>query len=76
MFASRSLREDVAILKLLLARVGDYLEPTEAFTSCCLGLGSEKALFPFNSTEQKSYVVEEERLYGCFSPYGSPSLLL
>jgi hypothetical protein len=58
--ASRPLREEVASLKLLLARVGDSLELSDACAS-----GGQ-------STEQKSSVVEEEHLFGCFSPRGNP----
>jgi hypothetical protein len=58
------------MLKLLLARVGVPLELTESCTSGVLGLVSAKALFPFNSIEHKSSVVEEEHPYGssCSSP--------
>jgi hypothetical protein len=65
--ASRPLREEVAALKLLLARVGDSLELTGG-----LGHTPVQALFPLDSTEQESSVVEEEHLYGCISPRGSP----
>jgi hypothetical protein len=65
--ASRPLREEVAALKLLLARVGDSLEPTGG-----LGHAPVQASFPLDSTAQKSFVVEEEHLYGCISPRGSP----
>jgi hypothetical protein len=51
----------VATLKLLLARVGGGL-----------GLTHEQDSFPLDSSEQKSSVVEEKHLYGCFSPRGSP----
>jgi hypothetical protein len=63
--ASRPLREEVAALKLLLARVGDSLEGG-------LGLTPMQASFPLDSSEQKSSVVEEEHLYSCISPRGSP----
>jgi hypothetical protein len=65
--ASRPLREEVAALKLLLARVGDSLELTGG-----LGHAPVQASFLLDSTEQKSSVVEEEHLYGCISPRGSP----
>jgi hypothetical protein len=64
--ASRPLHEEVAMLKLLLARIGVPLELTESCTFVGLGLVSAKALFPFDSIEQKSSVVEEEH------PYRSP----
>jgi hypothetical protein len=68
--ASRPLREEVAALKLLFPRVGDSFEPIEA---CPFdGLGIAKAQASVDSSEQKSSVVEEEHLYGCFSPR-SPS---
>ena len=71
--ASRPLREEVAALKLVLARVGDSLESTEACTSGGLGIApTEEASLPLDSIEQKSSVVEEEHTYGCFSPRGSP----
>jgi hypothetical protein len=63
--ASRPLREEVAALKLLLARVGDSLEGG-------LGLTPMQASFPLDSSEQKSSVVEEEHLYSCISPRDSP----
>jgi hypothetical protein len=31
-----------------------------------------QATLPLDSTDRKLSVVEEEQLYGCFSPYGSP----
>jgi hypothetical protein len=65
--ASCPLREEVAALKLLLARVGESSELTGG-----LGLTPVQALLPLDSTEQKSSVVEEEYLYGCISPRGSP----
>jgi hypothetical protein len=68
---SRPLRDEVAALKLLLARIGDSLGSLEACTSRGLGLTPSLASFPLDSTEQKSSVVEEEHLYGCFSPHGS-----
>jgi hypothetical protein len=71
---SRPLREEVAALKLLLARVGDSLEPTEACTSVGLELAHVQASFPLDSIEQKSPVVAEEHLYGCISPRRSPCL--
>jgi hypothetical protein len=51
---------------LLLARVGDSLEPTEACTSN--GLAPKQASFPLDSTLQKSSLVVEDYLYGCISP--------
>jgi hypothetical protein len=63
--ASRPLREEVATLKLLLARVGECSELTDG-----LGLAPVQALLPLDPTE--SSVVEEEYLYGCISPRGSP----
>lgn len=70
--ASRPLREEVAALKLLLARVGDSLQPTEECASGGVGLTPAQVLFPLDSTEQKSSVVEEALHFGCFSPHGSP----
>jgi hypothetical protein len=64
--ASRPLREEVATLKLLLAHVGESSELTGG-----LGLIPVQASPPLDSTE-KSSVVEEEHLYGCISPRGSP----
>ena len=64
--ASRPLREEVASLKLLLARVGVSLEPADACSS-----GGGPATVLLGSTEQKSLVVEEEDLYSCFSSHGS-----
>jgi hypothetical protein len=61
--ALRPLREEVESLKLLLAHDGVSLEPIEACSSGGLELGS---------AEMKSSLVEEEHLYGCFSPRGSP----
>jgi hypothetical protein len=72
--ATRPLREEVAMLKLLLAHVGDSLEPVETCTSDGMELASAQASFLFDSIEQKSYVVEEKQLYGCLSPCGSPCL--
>jgi hypothetical protein len=73
---SRPLRDEEVALKLLLARIGDSLGSSEACTSRGLGLTPSLASFLLDSTEQKSSVVEEEHLYGCFSPHGSlrPSL--
>jgi hypothetical protein len=68
---SRPLRDEVASLKLLLVRIGDSLGSSEACTSCGLGLAPSLASFPLDSTEQKSFMVEEEHLYGCFSPHSS-----
>jgi hypothetical protein len=72
--ASRPLYEEVAALKLLLERVGDSLESSEGFTHGGLGPISAQASIPHDFTEQKSYVVEEAHIYGCFSPCGSPCL--
>jgi hypothetical protein len=74
--ASRPLYEEVAALKLLLERVGDSLESSEGFTHGGLGPVSAQASIPHDFTEQKSYVVEEAHIYGCFSLCGShcPSL--
>jgi hypothetical protein len=69
---SHPLREEVAALKLLLARAGDSLEPTEACTSGVLGIALAQASLPLDSTQQKPSVVEEEHLHGCFSPRGCP----
>jgi hypothetical protein len=70
--ASRPLREEVATLKLLLARAGDSVEPTEECTSGGLGVAPKRASIPLESTLQNSSVVEEDHLYGCISPRGSP----
>jgi hypothetical protein len=56
--ASRPLREEVANLKLLLARVGVSFETTEACSSGGQELATVEALFPLGSTEPKSSVVE------------------
>jgi hypothetical protein len=72
---TRPLREEVAALKLLFAHVGDSLEPSEACTSGDLGLAPMQALFLLDSIEQKSSMVKEEHLHGCFSPRGSPCTL-
>jgi hypothetical protein len=70
----RPLREEVATLKLLLMRVGDPLEPTEACTST--GVRPESS-FPIDSFEQKLPMVEEEHLYGCISPrVGAGSMIM
>jgi hypothetical protein len=69
---SRPLREEVAALKLLLVRAGDSLEPTEACTSGVIGISLAQASLLLDSTQQKSSVVEEEHLHGCFSPRGCP----
>jgi hypothetical protein len=58
----------VATLKLLLAHAGVSLEPAQADG---LGLAPVQAACPFVSAEQKSSVVEEDHLHGCFSPRGS-----
>jgi hypothetical protein len=63
----------VAALKLLLARVGDSLDQSEACTSSGLGLAPVQASFPLDSIEENLSVVEEEHLYGCISPRGSPN---
>jgi hypothetical protein len=63
--ASRPLREEVAALKLLLVRVGDSLDGG-------LGRTPMQATFPLDSSEQKSFVVEEEHLYSCISSRGCP----
>jgi hypothetical protein len=63
--ATRPLREEVEALKLLLARVGDSLEGG-------LGLTPMQASFLLDSSKQKSSLVEEEHLYSCISPCGSP----
>jgi hypothetical protein len=68
---SRPLREEVAALKLLLVHAGVSLEPTRARTVDGLGLAPAQASCPLDSTKQKSSVVEEEQLHGCFSPRGS-----
>jgi hypothetical protein len=70
--ASRPLREEVARLRLLLAHVGDSLERTEAYSSSGKELTTMQASLPLGSVEQMSSVVEEEDIYGCFSPRGSP----
>jgi hypothetical protein len=53
---SRPLREEVASLKLLLARVGVSLEPTETCSSGTQELVATS--FPLGSAEPKSSVVE------------------
>jgi hypothetical protein len=70
--ASRPLRAELEMLKLLLLRAGDSLEPKNACTSGGPELSLAQALFPHDSTEQKSSVVEKDDLYGCISPHGSP----
>jgi hypothetical protein len=72
--ASRPLREELATLKLLLARAGDSSEPMKSCTSSGPQLAHAEASFLHESTEQKSSVVEEDHLYGCISPCGSPCL--
>jgi hypothetical protein len=57
-----------------LARVAVSLEPTEACPSDGLGLTKAHAPFVLDCSEHMSYVVEEEHLYGCFSPRGPSSL--
>jgi hypothetical protein len=72
--ASRPLCEELATLKLLLARIGDSSEPVKACTSSGPQLAPAQASFPHDCTEQKSLVVEEDHLYGCISPCGRPCL--
>jgi hypothetical protein len=72
---SRPLREEVAALKLLLARVGHSFEPVVVCSSDGLELANAQVLVPLDSSEQKSSVVEEEQLYGSFSPCGQSPLL-
>jgi hypothetical protein len=72
--ACRPLREEVATLKLLLARVGDSLERTKACTSGGPGLLPAQASFPHDSIEQKSSMDKEDHLYGCISLRGSSCL--
>jgi hypothetical protein len=74
--ASHPLREELATLKLLLARVGDSSEPTKACNYGGPELAPVQVSFLHDSTEQKSSVVEEDHLYGCISPCGSPCLPL
>jgi hypothetical protein len=64
----------VATLKLLLARVGASLDPTEAWTPGGLELSPTWASFSHDSTEQKSSMVYEDHLYGYISPRGSSCL--
>jgi hypothetical protein len=56
--ASRPLHEEVARLKLLLARIGVSLEPTEACSSGGQELATVQALCSLDSAEPKSSVVE------------------
>jgi hypothetical protein len=56
--ASLPLCEEVATLKLLLARIGDSLESILHVLA--------KASIPYESTDQKSSVVEEAHIYGFF----------
>lgn len=75
--AFRPLREEMAALKLLLARVGVSLEPAGTCPSYGLGLTNAWASTALDSSVQMSsvvQVVEEEHLYGCFSPRGQSSL--
>jgi hypothetical protein len=51
--ASRLLCEEVASLKLLLARVGIFLEPTDAWSSGGHELSTVQASLPLGSVEQK-----------------------
>jgi hypothetical protein len=60
---------------LLLARVGDSLDPTEAWTPGGLELSPTWASFLHDSTEQKSSMVYEDHLYGYISPCGISYLL-
>jgi hypothetical protein len=69
--ASRPLCEKVASIKLLLAHVGVSLEPTQARIADGLGVTPVQASCPLDSSEQKSSMVEEGHLHGCFSPHGS-----
>jgi hypothetical protein len=69
--APRPICEEVAALKLLLACIGDSLEPSEACTSGDLGLALTQASLPVDSIEHKSSVVEEEHLHGCYSQWKS-----
>jgi hypothetical protein len=62
----------VARLKLLLARIGVSLEPTEACSSGGQELATMQDSVPLDSAMQKSFVVDEEHLYSSFSPRGSP----
>lgn len=68
---SRPLREEVATLKLLLAGVDGPSHPAKACDSDGLGLTQGEDLFPLDSAEEQSSVVEEALHYGCFSPRGS-----
>lgn len=68
--ATCSLREEVAALRLLLARGAVSLEPTEVCPSDGMGLAKAQDSVAFASSEQKSSVVEEEQLYGCLCPNG------
>ncbi|KAK1601703.1 hypothetical protein QYE76_018397 [Lolium multiflorum] len=70
--ALRPLLEEVESLKLLLAHGGVSLEPIEACSSGGLDLATAQVLFPLGSAETKSSLVEEQHLYSCFSPRGSP----
>jgi hypothetical protein len=49
--AAHSLREEVSRLKLLLAHVGDSLEPTKASPSNGLALAKAQALVTLDSSE-------------------------
>jgi hypothetical protein len=55
--ASRLLHEEMAMLKLLLARAGDSSEPTKACTSGGPELAPVQASFQHDSTEQKRKMV-------------------
>ncbi|KAK1617757.1 hypothetical protein QYE76_023274 [Lolium multiflorum] len=56
--ASRPLHEEVASLKLMLARVGVSLEPPEACSSDGQEIATVQALFPLGSAGLNSSVVE------------------
>jgi hypothetical protein len=71
---SRPLREELATLKLMLARAGDSSESAKACTSSGPQLAPAQASLPHDCTEQKSLVIDEDHLYGCISPCGSPCL--
>jgi hypothetical protein len=72
--ASRPLREELATLKLMLARAGDSSELAKACTFSGPQLAPSQASLPHDCTEQKSLVIDEDHLYGCISPCGSPCL--
>jgi hypothetical protein len=70
--APRPFHVEVATLKFLLARVSDSLEPTEACSSGGPGITPAQSSLPLETSEQKSYMVEEEHLCGCISPCNNP----